>query len=152
MSAVKQIKVNAIKNGTVIDHIPGGKVLRLIELLNLTGQNSVMIGMNLQSVKLGCKDIIKIENRELSEDEVKSLALLAPDATVIIIKDFEVSRKISVSTPDFVENILECPNEKCITNIEGVPSKFHLKHNHTVKVRCAYCEKKYQIDEVSFRI
>jgi len=152
MCAVKQIKVNAIKNGTVIDHIPAGKVLRLIELLNLTGKNSVMIGMNLHSEKLGCKDIIKIENRELTEPEVQSLALIAPQASVIIIKDFEVSKKINVEIPNYVENLLLCPNEKCITNMEGIPTKFNLHHNSNVKVRCAYCEKKYQIDEVKFRV
>jgi len=152
MCAVKQIKVNAIKNGTVIDHIPAGKVLRLIELLNLSSSNTVMIGMNLHSEKLGCKDIFKIENRELTEQEVQSLALLAPQASVIIIKDFEVSKKINVEIPNYVENILLCPNEKCITNMEGIPTKFNLLHNSTVKVRCTYCEKKYQIDEVNFRV
>lgn len=152
MCAIKKIKVNAIKHGTVIDHIPAGTVLRLIDLLNLTGKNSVMIGMNLQSEKLGCKDIIKIENRELTEPEVQGLALLAPQASVIIIKDFEVAKKISVEIPNFVENLLLCPNEKCITNTEGIPTKFNLHQNSIVQVRCAYCEKKYQIDEVTFRV
>jgi len=67
MSQVKTIKVNAIKNGTVIDHIAAGKILKVIDILNLTGDNSVMIGMNLSSNKIGKKDIIKIENRELTK-------------------------------------------------------------------------------------
>ena len=86
----KKIKVNAFKNGTVIDHIAAGKVLKVIEILNLTGNDSVMMGMNLSSNKIGKKDIIKIENRELSQEEANSIALISPKATLIIIKDFEV--------------------------------------------------------------
>ncbi|MBN2461393.1 MAG: aspartate carbamoyltransferase regulatory subunit, partial [Candidatus Cloacimonetes bacterium] len=84
---MKQIKVNAIKNGTVIDHITAGKVLKVIEILDLAGSDVVMIGMNLPSNKLNKKDILKIENRELSPDEVNSIALIAPKATLIIIQD-----------------------------------------------------------------
>ncbi len=88
---MKQIKVNAIKNGTVIDHITAGKIRKVLDILSLDGTDVVMIGMNLSSNKLGKKDIIKIENKELSGSEVNSIALIAPEATLIIIKDFELA-------------------------------------------------------------
>ena len=99
MSKIKQIKVNAIKNGTVIDHITSGKVRKVLDILNLEGTDTVMIGMNLSSSKIGRKDIVKIENKELSHDEVNSIALVAPNATLIIINDFEVVKKVSLQIP-----------------------------------------------------
>src|SRR6056297_2592754 len=95
----KQIKVNAIKNGTVIDHIAAGKVMKVIEILEINGNNSVMMGMNLSSSKIGKKDIIKIENRELSEAEANSIALISPKATLIIIKNFAVVKKVELTMP-----------------------------------------------------
>ncbi|MCD6181904.1 MAG: aspartate carbamoyltransferase regulatory subunit [Candidatus Cloacimonetes bacterium] len=145
---MKLIKVNAIKNGTVIDHIPAGKVLKVVDLVNLTGENSVMIGMNLTSAKLGRKDIIKIENRVLSADEVNVIAMLAPEASLIIIKDFAVVSKQQLTIPREIDGLIVCPNPKCITNIEGIKSRFTLSSEDKKIVRCAYCEKKYEIDDV----
>jgi aspartate carbamoyltransferase regulatory subunit len=151
MSKIKQIKVNAIKNGTVIDHITAGKVRKVLDILNLEGTDTVMIGMNLSSSKIGRKDIVKIENKELSHDEVNSIALVAPNATLIIINDFEVVKKVSLEIPEYIENLIVCPNHKCITNSEEIKSKFRLTKDEPVKVRCFYCEKKYLIDEVKIK-
>lgn len=151
MSQVKQIKVNAIKNGTVIDHITAGKVRKVLDILELDGTEIVMVGMNLSSKKLNRKDIVKIENKELSHNEVNSIALVAPNATLIIIKDFEVEKKVSLEIPENIENLIVCPNPKCITNSEDIKSKFRLTKDETVKVRCFYCEKKYLIDEVKIK-
>lgn len=149
---MKQIKVNAIKNGTVIDHITAGKVLKVIEILDLAGSDVVMIGMNLPSNKLNKKDILKIENRELSPDEVNSIALIAPKATLIIIQDFNVVKKVSLEIPRFIENLIQCPNPNCITTLEHIKSKFILTDDTTTKVRCFYCEKKYGIEQVKIKI
>ncbi|MDO9578520.1 MAG: aspartate carbamoyltransferase regulatory subunit [Candidatus Cloacimonadales bacterium] len=148
---MKQIKVNAIKNGTVIDHITTGKIRKVLDILHLDGTDIVMIGMNLSSKKLGRKDIIKIENKELSELEVNSIALIAPEATLIIIKDFEVVKKSSLKIPEYIEDIISCPNPKCITNEERIISKFKLTNDEPAQVRCIYCEKKYLIDEVKIK-
>ncbi len=152
MSQVKTIKVNAIKNGTVIDHIAAGKILKVIDILNLTGDNSVMVGMNLASNKIGKKDIIKIENRELSKDEVNSIALIAPSATLIIINDFEVINKTSLDMPDYIEEHIICPNPKCITNSEEIPSKYYINNVETATARCLYCEKKYLVEDLKIKI
>jgi aspartate carbamoyltransferase regulatory subunit len=93
---MKQLKVDAIKSGSVIDHIPAGNGLKLADILNLQDDNVMMIGMNLQSKKIKKKDIIKIENRELTTKELNSLALIAPSATVTLIKDYQVDRKLNV--------------------------------------------------------
>ncbi|MCF7792402.1 MAG: aspartate carbamoyltransferase regulatory subunit [Candidatus Cloacimonetes bacterium] len=151
MSQVKQIKVNAIKNGTVIDHITAGKIRKVLDILHLEGNEVVMVGMNLFSNKIGRKDIVKIENKELSEFEVNSIALIAPEATLIIIKDFEVAKKAHLQLPEHIEDIINCPNPKCITNSEPIISKFKLTDDQTSQVRCLYCEKKYLIDEVKIK-
>ena len=149
---MKQLKVDAIKNGTVIDHITAGKVLKVADILNLHGTDVVMIGMNLASKRIGKKDIIKIENRELSHNEVNSIALIAPKATLTIIKNFEVVKKVSLEMPEYIENLIVCPNPQCITSMEDIPSKFKITDNEPPKARCVYCEKKYTIDEVKIRI
>ena len=151
MNKIKQIKVNAIKNGTVIDHITVGKVRKVLDILNLEGTDTVMIGMNLSSSKIGRKDIVKIENKELSQDEVNSIALVAPNATLTIINNFDVVKKVSLDIPKYIENLIVCPNHKCITNSEEIRSKFRLTKDEPVKVRCFYCEKKYLIDEVKIK-
>ena len=152
MSQVKTIKVSAIKNGTVIDHIAAGKVLKVIDILKLTGDNSVMIGMNLTSIKIGKKDIIKIENRELSKEEVNSITLISPSATLIIINDFKVVNKTSLDMPEYIEEHIICPNPKCITNSEEISSKYYINNAETATARCLYCEKKYLVEDLKIKI
>lgn len=149
---MKQIKVNAIRNGTVIDHITAGKVLKVVDILDLHGNDVVMIGMNLPSNKISIKDIIKIENRELSLEEVNKIALVAPEATLTIIQDYNVVRKLALQIPENIDNLIVCPNPKCITSIENISSRFRLTADKPPQVRCNYCEKKYRIEEVKIRI
>jgi aspartate carbamoyltransferase regulatory subunit len=110
-----------------------------------------MIGLNLSSQKMGKKDIIKIENRDLSKEEAGSIALISPGATMIIINDYKVVKKFGIEIPLKIKKHIVCPNPNCITNIEGVRTKFELAENNPIEVRCTYCEKKYYIDEVKFR-
>ena len=148
----KQLKVDPIKNGTVIDHISAGQALQVIDLVNLKHPNNLMmIGVNLNSNKMGKKDIIKIENRVLTDDEVNSIALISPNASLIIIKDFEVIKKKKIELPKKIKKHLICPNPACVTNIEKVETKFELASKDPVEVRCVYCEKKYGINQVKFR-
>ncbi len=148
----EQLKVDPIKNGTVIDHITAGKALQVAEILNIPNyEKEIMIGVNLSSRKMDKKDIIKIENRELSEEEAGSIALISPTATIIVIRDYQVIRKFGIDIPQEIHQHIICPNSNCITNIEAVDTRFYLAGKNPIEVRCAYCEKKYFIDEVKFR-
>ncbi len=147
----KQLKVDPIKTGTVIDHITAGKALQVAEILNISNSESeIMVGINLYSKKMGKKDIIKIEDRELSEEEAGSIALISPTATLIIIENYKVVRKFFIDVPEKIKHHIICPNPNCITNIESVPTLFFLAGKNPVEVRCSYCEKKYFIDDVKF--
>jgi aspartate carbamoyltransferase regulatory subunit len=146
-----QLKVDPIKKGTVIDHISAGKALQVADILNLRNpKNLMMIGVNLSSNKMQKKDIIKIENRVLTNDEVNSIALISPNASLIIIEDYKVVKKQRIALPKHIQKHIVCPNPNCVTNIENVSTKFEVANNNPVEVRCEYCEKKYPIDEVKF--
>ena len=149
---MKQLKVDAIKNGTVIDHIPAGKGMQVADLINISGKNIAMIGISLNSKKGRKKDILKIENRVLSQEEINSIALIAPFATIAIIKNFEVIRKSKAEIPELIEGLILCPNPKCITNSEKIKTKFKVTDKNPLKVRCCYCEKKYEVDKVKIKI
>ncbi len=153
MTPVKEkLKVDPIKSGTVIDHITAGKALVIADVLNLNPpENLMMIGVNLHSRKMGAKDILKIENRRLTEDEMNSIALISPTATIIAIKDFVVVEKRHPAIPDTISDKLICPNPNCVTNVEQIPTRFEVVDRDPVSVRCHYCEKKYAIQDVQFK-
>ena len=102
-------RVTAIRNGTVIDHVPSGQALRVLEMLGIAGETSVPVSlvMNVPSKKLGSKDIIKVEDRELTQGELDRLALVAPDAHVAIIRAYTVAENILsfVSAPGLAVEI-----------------------------------------------
>jgi aspartate carbamoyltransferase regulatory subunit len=147
----EKLKVDPIKNGTVIDHITAGKALQVADILNIANSNKeIMIGVNLSSKKMGKKDLIKIENREVSKEEADSIALISPTATLIIINDYKVVKKFGIDIPKEIKNHIICPNSNCITNIEDVQTRFELANKNPIELRCSYCEKKYFIDDVKF--
>ena len=76
----KGLKVEPINNGTVIDHIAGGQALNVLKILGISGSTDATLSvvMNVDSRKLGKKDIVKVEERELLEEEVNRIALVAP--------------------------------------------------------------------------
>ncbi|MEM1623873.1 MAG: aspartate carbamoyltransferase regulatory subunit [Sulfolobales archaeon] len=137
------LTVSKIKSGTVIDHIPSGKAIEVLRLLGVTGREGyrVAILMNVESQKLGRKDIIKMEGKFLDAKELNLIALVAPTATINIIEDFEVKKKFRVVVPDVVEEVLKCPNPTCITNKEREPIKpIHKKvREHPLEFQCLYC-------------
>ncbi|MFA5076145.1 MAG: aspartate carbamoyltransferase regulatory subunit [Patescibacteria group bacterium] len=144
----KTIKVTAIKNGTVIDHIPAGQGVNILSHLKIAKNKIVMLGVNLKSKHLGKKDLIKIEDKELEPLEIDQLAIFAPEATVNIIRDFELSKKFNVKLPDTFQNTIKCPNPNCITNQEETDTKFQTVQNKPLKVKCAYCEKIFKQEEI----
>jgi len=135
-----ELRVNKIENGTVIDHITGGQALKVLAILDIDGTAGevVSIGMNVPSDRLGKKDIVKVEGRELSQSEVDVLSLVASAATINIVRGYKVVEKHRVERPETVRGILGCPNPNCITNAqEPVDSRFDVFEDG---VRCRYCE------------
>ncbi len=148
----KELKVSAIENGTVIDHIPSGSVFQVIKILNLTEyQDQLLIATNLDSQKMGKKGIIKVSNKFFKSDEINKIALVAPTATLIIIRNFAVIEKKNVEVPDYAENIVRCFNPNCITNNEDVSTKFTVIDKKDLKLRCHYCEKITARKNIAFR-
>jgi aspartate carbamoyltransferase regulatory subunit len=136
----EELRVSKIENGTVIDHIAAGQALNVLAILGIDGYDGevVSIGMNVPSDRLGRKDVVKVENRELSQSEVDQLSLIAPAASINIIRDFDVVDKHRVERPEKVAGVLECPNHDCITTgDEPVLSKFDVGDDG---VRCEYCD------------
>lgn len=139
----KTIPVAAIKSGTVIDHIPAGCALKILELLQFCdSENLVSIGLNLESTSMGKKDLIKIADRFLSEKEMHDIAIFAPRASISLIKNYRVALKKIATLPEVVEKILICPNSRCITNAESISTRFQVEeHRQSVRLQCQFCEK-----------
>jgi aspartate carbamoyltransferase regulatory subunit len=140
MSDEPHLRVSKIRNGTVLDHVTAGQALNVLAILGIdgTGGESVSVGMNVPSDTLGRKDVVKVEDRELSSSEVDVLSLIAPEATINIIRDYEVTSKTRVQRPTTVAGVLACPNPNCITNAdEPVESRFDVLDDG---VRCVYCD------------
>jgi len=136
----RELRISKIENGTVIDHVPGGESLNVLAILGIdgTGGETVSIGMNVESDALGRKDVVKVEDRELSQAEVDVLSLIAPDATINIIREYDVVDKHRLDRPERVTGVLECPNHDCITSEdEPVETRFEVLDDG---VRCVYCE------------
>ncbi len=149
----KELKVSRIKNGTVIDHIPAGRAMDVLRILKITGKEGfmVLIAMNVYSRKLkGKKDIIKIEGKFLSDKETAAISLVAPSATINIIKNGEVVEKKGVKAPQVVEGILKCPNPTCISRDEkeSVKSKFLKVRESPLTYKCAYCNTRIEEKDI----
>ena len=144
----RKLSVNAIENGTVIDHIPAGQAIAIVQLLKLTQYpNRVTIGLNLRSGSRQLKDLIKVEGYHLSERETQYIALFAPQATINLIKDFTVVTKQLVQRPQTIQGLFACPNSKCITNIEAITTRFHQQqHGGGNRLCCDYCEKSFSCE------
>ncbi len=139
----KELIVSALENGTVLDHIPSEHVYKALDILNIRDIDSqITIGINLSSKHFGKKGIIKIADKYFKDEELNKLALIAPKATVNIIKDFKVVEKKKLSMPKEVEGIAHCMNPKCITNHQPIKTKFTtVERNDEVMLLCHYCEK-----------
>jgi len=135
-----ELRVSKIRNGTVIDHIAAGQALNVLAILGVDAESgdTVSAVMNVPSDRLGTKDIVKVEGRELSQDEVDVLSLIAPAASINIVRDFDVVEKHRVERPTEVTGVLSCPNHHCITTEdEPVQSRFDVLEDG---VRCRYCD------------
>jgi aspartate carbamoyltransferase regulatory subunit len=146
-------RVTAIRNGTVIDHIPHGQALRVLEMLGIIGLTSVPVSlvMNVPSKKIGAKDIIKVEDRELTQGELDRLALVAPDARVAIIRAYSVAEKLTINLGDEVTNVVRCIMSNCITaNLrEPLPHRLKVVSKDPLELRCHYCGRPQDLDELA---
>jgi aspartate carbamoyltransferase regulatory subunit len=137
-----ELYVAKIKDGTVIDHIMGGYALDVVKILGITGREkgTVTIAINVPSKRFKTKDIVKVEGRELNPQEVHKIALLAPRATINIIRDYKVVKKQEVKLSKVVDDIIRCANPACISNSnEPVQAKFYVDNEDPLLLKCHYC-------------
>ena len=138
----KRLSVSAIKEGTVIDHVPASALFKVVSILNLEKLDTMItIGNSLGSDKLGKKGIIKLSKVFFKDDDINKIALVAPCAKLNLIRDYEVVEKRVVEIPDVIVGIAKCVNPKCITNNEAVTTRFEVVSKSEVKLKCHYCEK-----------
>lgn len=149
MSEKKELQVAALENGTVIDHIPSDKLFTVVSLLDLQHLDSnITIGNNFVSKKLGKKGIIKIANRFFTDEEINRLSVVAPNMKLNIIRHYEVVEKKAVEMPEELKGIVKCNNPKCITNNEPMTTWFHVIDKKSGIIKCHYCEKEQQIENI----
>ncbi|QGY48002.1 aspartate carbamoyltransferase regulatory subunit [Maribellus comscasis] len=144
-----KLKVSAIKDGTVIDHIPAKNLFTVITILGLDKiENQITFGTNLDSGKLGTKAIIKVSDKFFENDEINKIALIAPHAKLNIIRDYEVVEKKIVKIPEVIKGIVKCFNPKCITNHEKISTCFSVISKESLELKCKYCEKITSQDQI----
>lgn len=148
----KELKVVALKNGTVIDHIPSDKLFKVVSILKLDKvKNQLTFGNNLESKKLGTKGIVKVSDLYFEQDVIDRIALVAPLAKLNVVKDYDVVDKKSVHLSDEITDIVCCGNPNCITNNEPVPTKFHVIQKYPVALKCNYCERVVEENDIKIK-
>ena len=144
-----EMQVSALRNGTVIDHIPAEKLFAVVNLLDIAKMSSnVTIGYNLDSKKLGKKGLIKISDRFFTDDEISKISLVAPHVVLNTIRDYNVIEKREVKMPDEIHNLIKCNNLNCITNNEPMATHFYVANRDTHTLKCRYCEKEVNLDDI----
>jgi aspartate carbamoyltransferase regulatory subunit len=144
-----KLKVSAINNGTVIDHIPSENLFKVISILGLQKvKTQITFGANFESEKLGSKAIIKVSDIFFEDDEINKISLIAKNAKLNIIRDYEVVEKKVVEVPDKVVGIVKCFNPKCITNNEDITTHFSVISKNPISLKCKYCEKITHEDQI----
>ncbi len=150
--AGKELLVRRIKEGTVIDHIPAGRALMVLRILGITGREGYTVAavMNVESRKLGRKDIVKIEGRYMAPEEIDKIALVAPTATINIVRDYEIVEKRRVEAPEHLRGIIKCTNPTCITRKprEPVTPLFRRVPGPGIRYQCLYCGTIIEEEEI----
>ncbi|MDR1500563.1 MAG: aspartate carbamoyltransferase regulatory subunit [Tannerellaceae bacterium] len=146
----RELQVAALENGTAIDHIPPSGLFKVAHLLELEklDTNTVTIGNNFPSKKMGRKGVIKIADKFFEKSEIDRIALIAPNVILNEIRDYEVIRKQSVSLPSEIVGLVTCNNPKCITNNEPMLTRFAVIDNERGTIRCNYCERKINKEDI----
>lgn len=147
----RSLRVRKIKNGTVIDHISPGNALNVLKIVGITGKEGMIISiaMNVSSGKSALKDVVKIENKELAPEEINRIALISPGASINIIRNYEVIQKFKVTLEEKIEDVIKCMNPNCITNgKEPVKSLFKIEQTTPTSLRCHYCERILEYNDI----
>lgn len=145
----KEIKVAALKNGTVIDHIRSHETYKVFEMLGLESEKDIVIfATNLPSKKMGTKGIIKVAERTLNEAEFNKIAIISPEASISIIKAYKVREKTNVRIPEEILGVIKCSNPNCITNVEKLEQLFRVTSRKPLTVKCEYCERSMLRQEI----
>lgn len=145
----KELAVAALENGTVIDRIPSEQLFKVVSMLKLdTISNSITIGNNLSSKKIGKKGIIKVADYFFKDEEINKIALIAPDATINVIRDYKVVEKYSITLHETLRGIVRCNNPKCISNNEPMETVFHVTRREPLEVTCRYCNRSMNAQEI----
>jgi aspartate carbamoyltransferase regulatory subunit len=144
-------QVASLRNGTVVDHLNPGMALRALQVLGTPTKGAALLGIHLESRKMGRKDILKLENVELAAADIARLALFGPHATVCVIRDYKVVKKLHVELPDVITGILRCPNPNCVTNHERIETRFDVENRSPIRIRCRYCERRVLESEFVLR-
>ncbi len=150
---VAELLVRRIREGTVIDHIDEGKGLQVLSALGINGKdgNVITISLNVPSGKFKKKDIIKVENKFLKDDDTNKLAVIAPKATVNIIKEYKLVEKRRVSLPNEIDRIFRCSNPECITNsTEHIESIMDVIDKEGRVLKCRYCSRVLDVNQLKY--
>lgn len=147
----ENLLVRRIKNGTVLDHLTPGTSFKVLSALNIFDNyfNELTVAMNVPST-LGKKDIVKISKKFLTKDETDRIALIAPEATVNLVKNFVITEKRKVELPESFIGVFKCLNPTCISNSnEPILSSLLVIKNNPVVIRCKYCDRLFKPEELS---
>ncbi|MCA9827710.1 MAG: aspartate carbamoyltransferase regulatory subunit [Nitrosopumilus sp.] len=147
------LMVRRIKEGTVIDHIDEGKGLQVLNALRIDGKDGslITIALNVPSGKFKKKDIIKVENKFLKDDDTNKLAVIAPKATINMIKEYKLVEKRRVSLPNEIDRIFRCSNPDCITNsTEYIESVMDVIDKEGRVLKCRYCSRVLDVNKLKY--
>lgn len=136
----REFKVFRIENGIVIDHVPHWSAFKVLDILGLRDTDSlVTVGFGMASDKMGRKDLVKVENRELTANDINKIALVAPQASINLIRDSVIFEKFKVRLPSTLEGLVRCCNPGCITHSEPAPARYRTLSREPLRLRCHYC-------------
>ena len=142
MAKKKTLHVSAIKDGTVIDHIPADQLFTVLKVLGLDHiDKPITFGTNMESKKLGRKGLIKIWDIFLDKEDLNRIALITQKARISEIRDYKVVEKVKITTPEKIEGLAKCVNPKCVTNHENIATRFTVVNGAEIALKCDYCEK-----------
>jgi len=147
----QKLKIKKIKNGTVIDHLPAGRAYAVLKIIGIDENYTepLSVTMNAESAKVGKKDVIKIEGKTINQDETNKIALIAPKATINIIKNREVVEKRHVKLPESIKKVVMCANPNCITNKgEPIQTDFTIEKEDPIRIRCKYCGRIMEMEDI----
>lgn len=148
-----ELLVRRIREGTVIDHIDEGKGLQVLAALRIDGKDGslITIALNVPSGKFKKKDIIKVENRFLKDDDTNKIAVIAPKATINMVKDYKLVEKRRVSLPNEIDRIFRCSNPDCITNsTEHIESVMDVIDKDGSVLKCRYCSRVLDVNRLKY--